>query len=264
MAIEYEDLRSILRGLTATPTRERLVVLGAAPNLFFSAADLVGLAHETGYALAETGSGELNVGGFARALGFESVDTVDVSPEATLRFDLQQSVPADLHGRYDAVVDCGTVFWCSDPGAALRSTFLLARPGALIVHIVGITGHFGRGYYNIHPLLIEDFYRANGATLLESTFRTKFSVGGGVAGRILWRLGVRNSVARYTRSGHVYVQLGRANRIAFGASPALPREPNLLPNNVIGVFVVRKGESRDPVMPVRSAPFSPHELEDRR
>lgn len=109
---------------------------------------------------ARGGRGDLSR--FAAAAGFDSVDTVDLFGEPTIRLDLGQPVPEELHGRYDWVIDAGTIFCCFDVAAVWRNALAMLKPGGTIFHNAGLTGYFGRSYYSFQPALFRDFYAVNG------------------------------------------------------------------------------------------------------
>ncbi|MGH7193442.1 MAG: hypothetical protein ACREJM_07895 [Candidatus Saccharimonadales bacterium] len=232
--------------------RGRLLILGEAV-VHVTSAELVGLAKQTGFALADCPT-TMDPFTLGRALGFTQTDTLDINGRASITTNLHDPVPDALLGRYDCLIDAGVLFWCFDPAAALANILCMVRPGGLIIHITAVSGYYGRGYYNIHPLLLEDFYLSNTCELVLSTFRTKFQVRPGLR-RLLKVLGVRNMVTHTRQRGNVYLKAGRFNRVAFGDHYPAPVEPNVLPNNIVGVFVFRRLADGPVQYPVRTAPF---------
>lgn len=253
MGIEYEDMRVILEVTRTLERKEKLLVLGDAV-VHFTPAQLARLAKETGTTLAATVDGPLDSFAIGRALGFQSTQTLDINGKASLTVDLQEPLPATLRGAFDCVIEAGVLFWCFEPGAALMNVYRLLRPGGLAVHIVAASGHYGRGYYNIHPLLFEDFYQRNGGRFLVSTLRTKFAAPSPIA-HILNLLRIRNTVTRSDEPGNVYLQESRLNRLRFGRSMRSPRESNLIPNNVVAVLAFQKLRDADAVSPQRTSPY---------
>jgi hypothetical protein len=249
MAIELDDLRTILAALRGQQRRDALLVLGDALILFAPEA-LEHAARDADYPLTSVPA-QLDPFTLGSSLGFDRTETLDVNGRASLTADLAAEVPADLVEAFDCVIDAGVVFWCFDPAAALRAILRMTKPVGTIVHITAVSGHYGRGYYNVHPLLLEDFYLANRCEIVEATFRTKFR-GGGLASRVSR---ITNSVTRYETPGHVYLTESRHGRIGFGPRYRDPVEPNMVPNNVLGVFVFRKLSGGEIVNPVRTEPF---------
>jgi hypothetical protein len=256
MGIEYEDMRLILQATRHLQRRERLLVLGDA-IVHFGSADLERLAGETGTTLAwRPPDAKLDPFLLGRALGFQSTETLDINGKATITLDLQAPLPPTLRAAYDCVIEAGVLFWCFEPGAALMNVYRLLRGSGVAIHITAASGHYGRGYYNIHPLLFEDFYLSNDARFLFSTLRTKYSVPTPV-GRLLSALRVRNTVTRSDVPGNVYLAESRFNRMRFSSSRASPRESNLIPNNVVAVLAFEKRRDGEPVQPHRSSPYEP-------
>jgi hypothetical protein len=256
LGLEAEDLRTLLRALPALPRRDSLLILGDAV-IHTDDAGLEALAREESFELGAPGGAQDPIA-LGAALGFAKTQTLDANGRASITLDLHEPPPAELVAAYDCVVDAGVLFWCSDPGAALRSIYSMTRDGGLIVHICALTGHLGRGYYDVHPLLFQDFYLHNGCELVEWTARPKYQPPGALIG-VLKRLGRLNPVSRYGEPGNVYVQSAGRAHIELGPSYPAGGEPAVLPNNVLGVYVFRKRGSQPPTMPVRTAPYDASE-----
>ncbi len=182
------------------------------------------------------------------ALGFSSVDTLDVNGAASITLDLQEPLPEEMIGKYDMVVDAGVLFWCFEPGTVLKNIFRLAASGGLIFHITALTGYFGRGYYNIHPRLLEDFYQVNCCVFIESSFRTK--------PRFNWiqravRLLRGGSGVTYVESpGSIYLSKASRDLIEFKKSMS-SSEVGMIPNNVVSTFSCRKAADVEPSIPLQ-------------
>lgn len=256
MAIEFEDLRSILLVLRESARRESLLILGDAA-VFVDPAAYERLAASLGYPLTFTPD-RLDPFTLGASLGFARTETLDVNEKASLTVDLHQDVPDDLVEAFDCLIDAGVLFWCFDPASALRNILRMVRPDGLIVHITAVSGHYGRGYYNIHPLVLEDFYLSNRCEFVRSSFRTKFRLGG-LLGRLASRLGLENTVTLHHRPGHVYLAESRLNRLSFAPRYRAPFERNMIPNNVLGVFVFRKLAGGEITFPIRTSAFDASE-----
>jgi hypothetical protein len=207
------------------------------------------LADERGYPLA-TPPARLDAVSLGSSLGFQRVETLDIAGGASLQLNLHDEPPAELVDGFDCVIDAGVLFWCSDPGAALRTILRMARVGGVIAHITAVSGHYGRGYWDVHPRLFEDFYLRNGCEFIESSVRTKFRARG-VTDRVAAQLGLRENTTSVTREpGNVYLAESRPTRIAFARRQSHRGEPNMIPNNVVGLFVFRKLREVPITMPV--------------
>ncbi|HLG69031.1 MAG TPA: hypothetical protein VK009_01265 [Chloroflexota bacterium] len=263
MAFEYEDVRFLLATFReGFPRREHLLVLGDA-IFHVQPKHYVALARKMGVTLASQPQ-SLDPFTFGASLGFQTTLTLDVNGRASLNLDLCAPPAEEQVQRFDCVIDAGVLFWCFDPAAALRSILTMTRPGGLIAHITAVSGHYGRGYYNIHPLALEDFYLANGCQFLGASFRTKYQLPRLLAG-LLRRLGFGNKVTFAFEPGSAYLNVSRFNRISFADHPREPAESNMIPNNATGVLLYRKVQTSDSVaFPVRSVLYGPEEAARRR
>lgn len=102
---------------------------------------------------------------FFAALGFSSVTSCDVSDweGADLQLDLNQPVPAELHGRFDVVFESGTLHYVFDVPRALANVHALLAPGGRVIHgMLPSNNHVDHGFHMFCPTLFHDFYTANG------------------------------------------------------------------------------------------------------
>ena len=139
MGLETEDLRAVLGLLPRLERREDLLVLGDA-QIHTDAAGLAALARETGFQAAEPPA-RLDALSLGSWLGFARTRTLDVASGTSITLNLHEPAPAELHGVFDCVLDAGVLFWCSDPGAALRTILAMTRTGGIVVHISALSGH---------------------------------------------------------------------------------------------------------------------------
>lgn len=170
MGIELNNMRQIFDALKSAPAlgTNRLLILGDA-HIHFSVQQYVELASQVGYSLRSVPK-LLTPDSLGGSLGFATTDTLDVNGKASLTFNLQHEIPADLLGQFDCLIDAGVLFWCFDPGVALKNIFKLVRKHGLLVHITAVSGFYGRCFYNIHPLLFERFYLINGCEYLGASY----------------------------------------------------------------------------------------------
>lgn len=241
MGIELQDIKSFLYAIKSHSEviRGDLLILGDA-TLHFSNADFIAICKELALTINHHHD-KLDAIAMGRALGFDSVDTLDINGKATITIDLQQPLPKKLVGRYSCILDAGVLFWCYDPGAVLRNLCLLMTGKALVMHITALSGHYGRGYYNIHPRLFEDFYLGNNFSFVHASYRCKpwwkdffmlllriFSVNGD------------NMFVRYTHStGCFYLSHSTAMAMSFARQPSRTKQA-LIPNDAVGTFVFRR------------------------
>ncbi len=75
--------------------------------------------------------------------------------------DLNHPVPKELCGRYQLVLDCGTMEHVFDVRSTLRNIDLLAAPGGRVLHVSQASNWIEHGYYQFSPTLFFDFYGVN-------------------------------------------------------------------------------------------------------
>ena len=261
MGFEYEDVKLVLWALKPRQQRRELLILGDA-IFHVDAQTYASLAKQMGFLLASAPA-KLDPFTFGDSLGFDKTHTLDVNGRASLNVNLHDPAPDDLVGRFDCLIDAGVLFWCFDPAAAFKSILSMVKPGGLIVHISAVSGHYGRGYYNIHPLAFEDFYIGNGCQFVGASFRTKFRTWS-LLDRALRKLGLGNHVAYCLEPGSAYLRDSTFNRISFSDHFRQPFERNILPNNVVGVMIYRKVSPGPIALPVRTTLYGPAEAQARR
>ena len=104
------------------------------------------------------------------ALGFASVAALDFpgSPGIDIAQDLNLPLDAAHHGRFDAVLEVGTMEHVFDVRAVLTSIHQLLRPGGQVVHLSPTQGGANHGLYCFQPTLFFSWYRTNGYVDLEA------------------------------------------------------------------------------------------------
>jgi hypothetical protein len=112
------------------------------------------------------GSGFQSIGDVFAALGYKRTVTLDYDGKADVTHNLNYPLPNSLWGIGDVVYDGGTSEHVSNIGEALITMVRLPKVGGLICQIVPMNCT-GESYYGLDPLLLHDFYRANGFEQLE-------------------------------------------------------------------------------------------------
>ena len=102
---------------------------------------------------------------FFRLLGFSEVESSDVSdweqPDHII--DLNAPAPAHLEGRFDVVLESGTLQHVFNLPQVLENMHRLVRPGGRLVHgMCASNNHVDHGFYMFCPTLFHDYYEANG------------------------------------------------------------------------------------------------------
>ena len=176
MGIPRGTARLLLDEAHRRPFTGTLLELGRM-TVYVTAAELDGWAAEQSVALASDADlrlshqpelarlGCLDDVSFFRRLGFSAVESSDVSDweGADRILDLNRPVPVELHGRYDAVFEAGTIQHVFDLPQVFANIHSLLRPGGRVIHgMAPSSNHVDHGFYMFSPTLFADFYRENG------------------------------------------------------------------------------------------------------
>ena len=78
---------------------------------------------------------------------------------------MNNPLPADLHQRFDLLIDTGTLEHCFNVGQAFKNTCEAMRQGGLIVHGAPLN-RFNHGFWSFNPTLYHDFLGDNGFQIL--------------------------------------------------------------------------------------------------
>lgn len=99
-------------------------------------------------------------------LGFSEIMRSDVSDYegAELIFDLNDGngPPPEFHGRFNCVIDGGTLEHVFHVPNALKNIFELLRAGGRIIHMSPTNNYVDHGFYSFSPTFFYDFYSENG------------------------------------------------------------------------------------------------------
>ncbi len=248
MGIELQDLLLLKELRRNHPRGGRLLILGDCIH-HYTVADL-------GY----SGREQARSGDFAKALGFDSFDTIDIAGEPTIKADLHSPVPIELHHQYDWIIDAGTLFFCFDIVSIWKNILKMLKQDGFIFHLAGMSGYIGRAYYSFSPKTFYDFYGINGFRLLYSGYRVKKSGEQAMSAK----LSFENAALRLRRflTGRLltppWVEINRGSLhltsysgdiLEFEAK-ASAAQPDLLPNNCMVSCLVERVESRAFTLPV--------------
>jgi hypothetical protein len=89
-----------------------------------------------------------------------SLECVDIHPSRGVERVVDLNRPCDL-GRFDVVLDPGTIEHCFNIGQAILNAANAVMPGGSIYHSPPMT-MLNHGFYNLSPTLLHDFYAQNG------------------------------------------------------------------------------------------------------
>lgn len=113
---------------------------------------------------------------FFKALGFDQVESVDVSAYqgTTHVVDLNKPVSEDLHNRFDVIYDGGTTEHIFDQVSVMKNIHSMLKIGGRIIHASPSTGHVDHGYYMFSPTMFWEYYTANFYSL-ETAYVIKYN-----------------------------------------------------------------------------------------
>ncbi len=122
-----------------------------------------------GRELSETAF-QTEFGGFADAflsslLGIETLESLDCSAYqgASILHDMNQPIPSELEGRFDAVIDSGTIEHVFNFPVAIANCMKMVRLGGRLFIITVVNNHCGHGFYQFSPeLFFRLFKDSNG------------------------------------------------------------------------------------------------------
>jgi hypothetical protein len=99
---------------------------------------------------------------FKESTNFAQVDTFDIQGNPTYKVDLNEPLPEEFAGRYDWVIDSGTLHCCFDIATVMANIIKMVKMNGKVFHSSNLAGFFGRGFYAVSPSLFYEFYRCNG------------------------------------------------------------------------------------------------------
>lgn len=153
-----EHARSAFSGALLQLGRQSVEVDGAG---------LRGLAARTGARVGAAPEGPLDDRALFAAMGFERVSALDVSAfeGADVIHDLNAPLPEAQRGRYDVVLNGGSLEHVFHVPNALSCVFDALRVGGRAVHIAPTSNLIDHGFYSFSPTLLHDYHAANGWTI---------------------------------------------------------------------------------------------------
>lgn len=171
MAIEIQDLKLLIELRRKYPQGEKLCILGDC-HFYFKNNILFKMSHYNNTDCFNYSS-NATIESFGKALGFKTVETIDIFGKPTHKLDLQKSLPIKLFSKFDWIIDSGTLYWCFDIASVWKNILLLLKKKGFIFHTSSLTGYFGRGYYSFQPRLFTDFYKQNGFQIITLGYRVR-------------------------------------------------------------------------------------------
>lgn len=94
---------------------------------------------------------------------FHSLDLPDCEYPAEIIHDLNEPLPEKWNGKYETIMDPGTLEHVFDVRTCLTNIVSALAVGGVVCHLVPVYSYNG-GYYSINPNVLVDFYRQNAFT----------------------------------------------------------------------------------------------------
>ena len=106
-------------------------------------------------------------------IGFSTVHALDfyTHQNPDMIIDLNKPISKKLYGKYDCVLDGGTMEHIFSPADVLYNSVRLLKVGGRIVHLNPLTGWINHGFYQFSPILYFEFYSQNGFIKLDYRIR---------------------------------------------------------------------------------------------
>jgi hypothetical protein len=173
-----------------------------------------------------------NIEQFKKRCGFSTVETFDINGDPTHRLDLQEPIAKEFHGKYDWIVDAGTLYCCFDISTVLENMMLMLKDNGTVFHMSNLVGHFGRGFYAFSPSFFNEFYEANGFQSRRCFYRTKTSGGG-------WE---------QVPVDHNYLSFASRNELAFQDTSCVYKD--MVPCESLIGYVAKRERRKEFIKPV--------------
>jgi hypothetical protein len=93
-------------------------------------------------------------------LGASKVDSIDYDDyeNPTHQVDMNEPLPEDLYGKYDTVIDAGSLEHIFHLPQAFKNCSLLCKPGGQILHMLPANNYCGHGFWQFSPELFFSLY----------------------------------------------------------------------------------------------------------
>jgi hypothetical protein len=228
---------------------DRFAELGKRHDLFSNRSVLI-LGDCKFYTPWASGNNATDLLYFKELFGLARAETIDIAGDPSIRLDLQGRLPSELGGQFDVVIDAGTLFWCFDVAAVLENCLTMLKDCGDIIHVCALTGHFGRGYYNIHPKLFRDFYEQNGFEIFATEIRVHKQMSRlARLQKKLWEWKGR-SIGNYLPVNKDALFLKNADFVSMEFTSETATEAPMLPNDALFLCAARRDQRVAFVRPI--------------
>jgi hypothetical protein len=155
MGIIYRQARMLLDAHRAGVAMHRFLMIGRQ-SLLLHPSELRAIRAVFPGALADYQWGEYSERFFKECLGASEVNTLDYSPYegADLLYDLNHPVPPELKGRFDVVVEAGSLEHIFNFPIAVANLMYMTKVGGKIFASTVSNNLCGHGFYQFSPELV--------------------------------------------------------------------------------------------------------------
>lgn len=133
--------------------------------------------------------------GYLQAQGRRVLTLDHFDPRADLRYDMNEPVPTDEHGRFGTLIDIGCLEHVFDTKQCLENCLRMVRTGGHYLLHTPVNGYFGHGLHTFHPGGLTSALELNGFEVIYQKFSQSDgqavsdpAAGGDV---LLWMVGKR-------------------------------------------------------------------------
>ncbi len=155
MGIIYRQAKMLLDAHRAGVPMNRLLMIGRQ-NLFLHPSELREIRSVYGGALADYQWGEYADRFFRECLRVSEVSALDYSSYegADLLYDMNEPIPSELEGRFDVVVEAGSLEHIFNFPVAIANLMKMTKVGGTIFACTVSNNLSGHGFYQFSPELI--------------------------------------------------------------------------------------------------------------
>lgn len=115
------------------------------------------------------GSNPIDTYKFFKMFGVKEVHAIDYNEfdGADILLDLNADLPEELKGKYDMVLNGGTLEHVFDVAKAMKNISDIVKVGGIVVHILPAAGYVEHGFYSFSPTFFTDFYKKNNWNIID-------------------------------------------------------------------------------------------------
>jgi hypothetical protein len=118
-----------------------------------------------------------HLGDYFASIGLSGTSLDLFDARAELRYDMNEPVPVEEHGRYSTFIDIGSLEHVFDTRQCLENCFRMLRVGGHYLLHAPVNGYYGHGFHVFNPECLRGVLELNGFRLIYENYST---VGGEV------------------------------------------------------------------------------------